>query len=98
MRCLEFILPAGAAGMAAGMTRQSIGRKLRELVDRKLITNYKSYTQGYRYYVWFQHEQDYTTFFLVWDHFQSFHTPKVIEKDYPEGWGPNPWLQSEKKT
>ena len=98
MKCLEFYLPSGSAGMAAGMTRQSIGKRLRDLSDRKLITNYKSYTQGYRFYVWFQYEQDYTAFFLVWEPFNPWHIPKVIEKDYPEDWGSNPWVQSEKKT
>lgn len=98
MKCLEFRLPSGAAGMAAGMTRMGIGKELRKLVDAKLITNYKGHTQGYRYYVWFENDYDYTAFFLVWDQYNPWRHPTVIEKDYPEDWGPNPWVQSETKT
>lgn len=98
MKCLEFRLPSGAAGMAAGMTKSSIGTKLKELVDKKLISNYRGYTQGHRHYVWFENDYDYTAFFLVWDFSKIWHRPEIIEKDYPEDWGPNPWVQSEKKT
>jgi len=95
MICLEFYLPSGAAGMAAGMTKMGISKKLKDLVDRKLINNYKGHTQGYRFYVWFENEIDYTTFFLVWDpEGHPYRIPKVIEKDYPEEWGENPWVQS----
>lgn len=95
MRCLEFTLPSGSAGMAAGMTKMAINRKLKELVDRKLINSYKSDLVGYRFYVWLENEQDYTTFFLVWDtNGNPWRVPKVIEKDYPADWGKNPWIQS----
>jgi hypothetical protein len=81
-KCLEFILPSGAAGMAAGMTRQAIGKKIRKLQEDKKIGQYKTKTTGYRFKVWFENEIDYTTFFLVWEAINSWHKPKIIEEDY----------------
>ena len=98
MKCLEFHLPSGAAGMAAGMTRAGIAKELSKLVDARLISKYKSHTEGYRYYVWFENEYDYTTFFLVWEQTNPWRHPKVIEKDYPEKPSTNSQILSVKKT
>ena len=97
MKCLEFHLPSGSAGMAAGMTRMGINKELKKLVDSKMITGYKSYTQGYKYYVWFKNDYDYTAFFLVWEQTNPWRHPKVIEKDCPEDASKNPQILSVKK-
>ena len=72
-----FTLPSGAGGMAAGMTRGSIMRKLRELKFK-----YKHKTQAYKFKVWLENESDYTYFYLVWEPKNSWHTAILIEEDY----------------
>ena len=83
-KCLEFTLPSGAGGMAAGMTRQSIGSKLRHLLETNKIGHYKTQTVRYRYRVWFENEIDFTTFFLVWEPSNSWHKPIVVYESYQE--------------
>ena len=92
-KCLLFTLPSGAGGMAAGMTRGSIMRKLRELKF-----NYKHKTQAYKFKVWLENESDYTYFYLIWEPSNPYHKPTLIEEDYVEDEGRNPWRESDKKT
>ena len=83
-QCLSFNLPSGAGGMAAGMTRGAIMKKIRELISYKKIgREIKTHTEGYRLYVWLEHEVDYTTFFLVWEPQNSWQRPSVCDKDHP---------------
>lgn len=79
-----FKLPTGAGGMAAGMTRQSIGDKLKHLRETKKIGHYKTQTVKYDYKVWFENEMDFTTFFLIWEPYNSWHQPTVIDEVYQE--------------
>lgn len=83
MKCLEFRLPSGAGGMAAGYTRGSILSKLKKLKDENKIGVYKYATERYLLRVWLEHERDYTTFFLLWNPASSWHGPTVTEKDIP---------------
>lgn len=82
VKCLEFKLPSGAGGMAAGYTRQSIGKRLAALRDSGKIGPYKSKTEGYAYKVWLEKESDYTIFFLLWEPSNSWHRPKVTDEIY----------------
>lgn len=88
-----FTLPSGAGGMAAGMTRGAIMRKLREHNFK-----YKHKTQAYKFKVWLENESDYTYFYLVWEPFNSWQRPTLIEEDYVEDESRNPWRESDKKT
>lgn len=86
-KCLKFHLPSGSAGMAAGMTRQSIAKKLAELKDTGKIGPYKSKTVRYDYKVWLEKDSDYTVFFLLWEPSNTWHKPELIYEDYtpPDG-------------
>lgn len=84
-----FHLPSGSAGMAAGMTRGAISKKLRALQDEGKIGPFKTKTIRYDYKVWLEKEVDYTVFFLVWEPLNSWQRPTVIYETYspPE----SPW-------
>lgn len=82
MKCLEFSLPSGAGGMAAGMTGSRIRKMLNDLVARKIIGGFKIKIKKYKLYVWLETDRDYTMFFLSWDQNRSWFKPTLIEKDY----------------
>lgn len=88
-KCLVFTLPSGSAGMAAGMTRGSISKKLSELHATNKIGPFKTKTIKYEFKVWLEKEIDYTVFFLLWEPFNSWHKPTLIYETYtpPE----SPW-------
>ena len=71
------MLPSGAGGMAAGMTRGSIMRKLRQLNFK-----FKHKTHAYKFKVWLENESDYTYFYLVWEPKNPWHKAILIEEDY----------------
>jgi len=81
---LEFTLPSGSAGMAAGYTRQSISRNVSEVANDHGII-WKSNTVGYRYYIQFEKPEDYTMFALVWQTRvkNSWHQYRVIDGEMP---------------
>ena len=81
---LEFTLPSGSAGMAAGYTRHSISRNISEVASEHDI-KWKSSTVGYRYYVQFERSEDYTMFALVWPARvkNSWHQYRVMEGNMP---------------
>lgn len=85
MKCLEFRLPSGAAGMAAGMTKMAIKKKLDNLVSENKIGDYKHRTERYKFRVWLEKEQDYTVFFLMWEtHNNPWHRPELTDEIYTE--------------
>ncbi len=63
--------------MAAGITKQSIMKKL-----TALNIPFKSKTERYRFKVWFEDETHYTYFFLVWEAFNPWHQPQLITEVY----------------
>lgn len=63
---IEFSLPSGSAGMAAGMTKQSILRRFRELGDQHGF-EYTTITRGYKLYIELERDRDYSLLSLVWD-------------------------------
>ena len=63
---IEFSLPTGAAGMAAGMTKQSILRLVRELGEQHGF-KYTTITRGYKLYIELGRDRDYSLLSLVWD-------------------------------
>jgi len=82
-KCLVFGLPSGAGGMAAGMTRGAIIKKLNALASAGTIgKNIKTKTIRYDLKVWLENDFDYTTFFLVWDPNNSWQKPKLIHESY----------------
>lgn len=64
---IEFRLPSGSAGMAAGMTRQAIGSRMKALADKHGFS-YTTTLSGYSYYVSLLPETAYSLLALVWDH------------------------------
>lgn len=81
-KCLNFGLPSGAAGMAAGYTKMAIQRKLTDLVHSNKIGPYKTVTKAYTYKVWLEKEIDYTTFFLLWEPSNHWHVPTITYETY----------------
>lgn len=83
-KCLNFRLPTGSAGMAAGMTKQAINKKLIALIDQDKISSFKTKLNGYNLKVWLGKESDYTVFFLVWDQSNPWHKPTITDEDYTQ--------------
>jgi hypothetical protein len=63
---IEFRLPSGSGGMAAGYTKMAINKALTQTCTQHNITIAEQVTRPYRFRVSFQHPQDYTLFALVW--------------------------------
>ena len=63
---LEFRLPSGAGGMAAGYTKMGISKELARVCKQYNIEFEDRVTKAYRYRVSFKRDQDYTLFALVW--------------------------------
>lgn len=77
---MQFKLPTGAGGQAAAIIKSSILSKINNLTIEGKIGKNPSFTvEQYVMYVWLENEQDYTVFFLVWDHI-NFHKPTVVYK------------------
>lgn len=64
---LEFRLPSGAGGMAAGYTKAAIVKQLNEVCSQYRIEFEDRVTKSYRYRVSFKHSKDYSLFALVWE-------------------------------
>ena len=63
---IEFRLPSGAGGMAAGYIKMAINIAIIQICRQHNITVAEQVTQPYRFRVSFRHPQDYTLFALVW--------------------------------
>lgn len=64
---LEFRLPNGAGGMAAGYTKQAIRKQLTSVSEQYNLTVTKEVTMPYRYRIKLASEKEYTMFALVWN-------------------------------
>ncbi len=84
MKCLEFKLPNGSAGMAAGYTRAGIRRQLDNMLKENKIGPYKQKTESYRFKVWLEKEEDYTMFFLLWEARNQWQRPELTDEIYTE--------------
>lgn len=78
---LEFRLPSGAGGMAAGYTKQGITKQLKQLTEQYNIRVKRTVQKAYRYRVEFERDQDYTLFALVWVPKGSFWRPELRHDD-----------------
>lgn len=63
---IEFRLPGGAGGMAAGYTKQAINKHLKAIADSGRITIVEQVHQPYRFRVELASEQEYTILALIW--------------------------------
>lgn len=79
MMHIEFRLPSGAGGMAAGYRNQSLRKRVNEWATTHNITVI-NYTNGYRCCFEFAKDSDYTLFALCW-HVKSLWDEFVIVKD-----------------
>lgn len=70
---LEFTLPSGSAGMAAGMTKHTIIRKLNEL-----NVPYTTEHKGYKFYVTLE-PKHYTLMCLKWEAKSIHQRWRVVE-------------------
>ena len=75
---LEFRLPSGSAGMAAGITYQSITKQIKEINSRHNTRIVEHLREGYRYVIECT-EQDYTMLCLAWNTKNPWHRWRVIE-------------------
>lgn len=78
---LEFRLPSGAGGMAAGYTKAAISKELKQICEQYNIEFEDRVTKAYRYRVSFKQPQDYTLFALVWQPKNSWFNYTVWHED-----------------
>lgn len=64
---IEFRLPTGAGGMAAGVALKHIRIDIDDWVGRFEIQNYKTKLHKYTYRLCLASDQDYTQFALTWN-------------------------------
>lgn len=70
---IEFKLPSGAGGMAAGYTKQAIKKQIAKIIREHNITVIDTLDMGYRHYVELS-EQDLTVLALCWETKNQWHT------------------------
>ena len=75
---LEFRLPSGSAGMAAGITYKVITQQIKDINSRHNTRIVEHLREGYRYIVECT-EQDYTVLCLAWNSKNPWHRWRVIE-------------------
>lgn len=93
-KCVQFILPSGAGGMAAQMAAGNIKKKLNEYVSNNQLSQYKTTHQnGYRMNVWFEDEKSITIFCLLWEIEKPFQGYTIVTKSIEE----NPFISQTKK-
>lgn len=63
---VEFRLPSGAGGMAAGHRNQLLKKRIQAWADERNI-RVINYTNGYRCCFEFARDSDYTMFALCWE-------------------------------
>lgn len=71
MHTIEFGLPTGSGGLAAGYHSQSIRRNLRAWAEQyKVNITIESQQHDYRHWlqVTFEHDENLTLFALTWNH------------------------------
>jgi len=73
---LEFRLPSGAGGMAAGYTRKSILDKVKQFCNQHCI-EFTHKTVSYTLQVRFDDDKYYTFFMLSWDPDIPWHRPTL---------------------
>lgn len=84
-KCIQFVLPGGAGGMAAQMFVREIQNKLKSFVKENKISGYKTtHEKCYKFNVWFQNDKDITTIMLIWDSSKNYKEPIVLEKPLSE--------------
>lgn len=79
---VEFHLPSGAAGMAAGYTAHSIRKKLKVWAESQDLT-YEIHHRGYKLLVTFLEETHYTTFGLTFTE-KVPHGWKIVDAELPK--------------
>lgn len=75
---IEFKLPQGAGGMAAGHFNQRLKKRVKQWAETHNITVI-NYTNGYRCCFEFAKNSDYTLFALCWNVQSSWDEFEVIE-------------------
>lgn len=80
VKLLEFNLPQGAGGMSAQMARALIIRRFDQFRKEHGV-EFKYFTAGYQFYVWFLKESDYTLFFLIHDINDGWRNYTLKEKE-----------------
>jgi hypothetical protein len=71
---LEFTLPSGSAGMAAGMTKHAIEKKLKKLMIDYTVSEHR----GYKFCIELEPKQ-YTMMCLKWSTENPWHRWRVLE-------------------
>lgn len=80
-QCLVFDLPGAAGGMAAGIHTSMILKKLKKFSDTYNV-HYKTKFHRQQLKIWFDQDQDYTLFFLVYTTDKQWRRPYIIHEDY----------------
>lgn len=83
---IVFDLPSGAGGLAPAMYNGQILNQIKKFSDEYNV-KFKFRTQGYELKIWFEREEDYTLFFLVYDPVKEWRRPKIRNGKYEENNG-----------
>lgn len=77
---LEFKLPSGVSGMAAGYTSQAITKRIQTWSDLSGVTFQTKFGQ-YRLWVIFDDPVAYTAFGISWQPWNKYSIPEFIDRD-----------------
>lgn len=80
---IEFKLPSGAGGMAAGYRSQALRKRMNSWAEQN-NTSIETHIRQYRFYVEFYSEQDLTLFCLQWPLTSSEWDRFTVVKSVPE--------------
>lgn len=79
---IEFRLPTGAGGMAAGHASAQLRKKIAEWVEQHNNPVYKAgVAMPYRYHLTFEDEQNYTLFALTFEQGRLFSKFEIIDTE-----------------
>lgn len=78
---IEFTLPSGSSGMAAGYTKMSIWRRIQDWAHTHNQSIKYTQTEKYRFRVQFKNDRALTMLALSWDNINSWHKYTVYEGD-----------------
>lgn len=80
-KCIVFELPSGSGGMAAALVGSRIINRIKSFCDNHGI-KFMTKRTYYKLKIWFEREEDYTIFFLIYDFNEDWRKPTLIDEEY----------------
>ena len=89
---IEFRLPGGAGGMAAGYTKQAIIKQLKETCAQLNLTIVQQVQQSYRFRIELANEREYTILSLAWQPKTQWFRFKLFDEPITAEYDPNRYI------